>query len=169
MIRNYYTDSYKSGITVTPSDANLLDGRVQADIPQGAWKEYNLYIGTTGSVVTTNDNDASTNTTLVLRSPNTDIKIGMFVTGVGVPNDCKITNVVIALGTMTITVDKTLSIAADILLTYGFPDQNSIKVRTIENNTVTFYNPPQGEILPVSVVQVFATETNNISGLIALS
>jgi len=169
MIRNYYTDSYKSGITVTPSDANLLDGRVQADIPQGAWKEYNLYIGTTGSVVTTNDNDASTNTTLVLRSPNTDIKIDMFVTGVGVPNDCKITNVVIALGTMTITVDKTLSIAADILLTYGFPDQNSIKVRTIENNTVTFYNPPQGEILPVSVVQVFATGTNNISGLIALS
>ena len=25
MIRNYYTDSYKSGITVTPSDTLLLD------------------------------------------------------------------------------------------------------------------------------------------------
>ena len=33
----------------------------------------------------------------------------MFVAGAGVPNDCKITNVVINnLGTMAITVDKTL-------------------------------------------------------------
>ena len=93
----------------------------------------------------------------------------MFVAGAGVPNDCKITNVVITLGTMAITVDKTLGIAADILLTYGFPDENSVRVRTIDNDTVTFYNPPQGEILPVSVVQVFATGTNNISGLVALS
>ena len=46
MIRNYYTDSFKEAKIVTASDANLLDGRVQASIPQGAWKEYNLYIGT---------------------------------------------------------------------------------------------------------------------------
>ena len=169
MIRNYYTDSFKEGRVVTASDTLLIDGKTQASTPQSVWKEYNLYIGTTGSVVTTNDNDASTNGTLTLRAPNTSIKIGMFVAGAGVPNDCKITNVVITLGTMAITVDKTLGIAADILLTYGFPDENSVRVRTIDNDTVTFYNPPQGEILPVSVVQVFATGTNNISGLIALS
>ena len=45
MIRNYYTDSYKSGITVTPSDTLLLDGRTKSTTPQGAWKEYNIYIG----------------------------------------------------------------------------------------------------------------------------
>ena len=45
MIRNYYTDSYKSGIAVTPSDTLLLDGRTKSTTPQGAWKEYNIYIG----------------------------------------------------------------------------------------------------------------------------
>ena len=169
MIRNYYTDSYKEGRVVTASDTLLIDGKPQASTPQSVWKEYNLYIGTTGSVVTTNDNDASTNSTLTLRAPNRNIKINMFVAGAGVPNDCKITNIVVTLGTMVITVDKTLSIAADILLTYSFPDENSIRVRTINNDTVTFYNPIQGEVLPVSVVQVFSTGTNNISGLVALS
>jgi|TARA_R100000541_G_scaffold28638_1_gene37932 hypothetical protein len=169
MIRNYYTDSYKEGRVVTASDTLLIDGKPQASTPQSVWKEYNLYIGTTGSVVTTNDNDASTNSALTLRAPNRNIKIGMFVAGAGVPNDCKITNIVVTLGTMVITVDKTLGIAADILLTYSFPEENSIRVRTINNDTVTFYNPIQGEILPVSVVQVFTTGTNNISGLVALS
>jgi len=170
MIRNYYTDSFKEGREEVPSDVNLLDGKVQADIPQGAWGQYNLYVGIASpSTVTTNNNNASTNGTLVLKSPNSDIKINMFVGGVGVPADCKITNVTTTLGTTTIVVDKTLSIAANIALTYSFPNQNSIRVRTIQNNTLTFYNPPQGEILPVSVVQVFSTGTNNVSGLIALS
>ena len=43
MIRNYYTDSYKSGIPVAPSDTLLIDGRTKADTPIGAWKQYNLY------------------------------------------------------------------------------------------------------------------------------
>ena len=30
MIRNYYTDSYKSAIAVTPSDTLLIDGRTKA-------------------------------------------------------------------------------------------------------------------------------------------
>ena len=169
MIRNYYTDSFKEGRVVTASDTLLIDGRLQASTPQGVWKEYNLYVGTAGSVVTTNDNDASTNSTLVLRVPNTNIKIGMFFTGAGVPNDCRITNITITQGTMTLAVDKTLNIAADILLTYGFLTENSVRVRTIENNIVTFYNPTQGEILPVSIVQVFSTGTNNLAGLVALS
>ena len=37
MIRNYYTDSYKSGIPVAPSDTLLLDGRTKATTTQGAW------------------------------------------------------------------------------------------------------------------------------------
>ena len=31
MIRNYYTDSYKSGLAVTPSDTLLLDGRTKVN------------------------------------------------------------------------------------------------------------------------------------------
>jgi len=45
MIRNYYTDSYKSGLAVTPSDTLLLDGRTKSTTPQSSWKQYNLYVG----------------------------------------------------------------------------------------------------------------------------
>ena len=69
---------------------------------------------------------------------------------------------------MTLTVDKTLAIAANIALTYSFPNENSIRVGTINDNVLTFRNPVQGSILPVSVVQVFSTGTNHVSGLIAL-
>ena len=74
MIRNYYTDSYKSGIAVTPSDTLLLDGRTKSTTPQGAWKEYNIYIGNSPSalpVTTTGDNSIVSNSTNVgLASPN---------------------------------------------------------------------------------------------------
>ena len=54
MIRNYYTDSYKSGIVVTPSDTLLLDGRTKSTTPQSSWKQYNLYVGnsTTNLLIT---------------------------------------------------------------------------------------------------------------------
>ena len=45
MIRNYYTDSYKSGLVVVPSDTLLLDGRTKSTTPQSSWKQYNLYVG----------------------------------------------------------------------------------------------------------------------------
>ena len=45
MIRNYYTDAFKSGIAVTPSDTLLIDGRARATTPISYWKEYNVYIG----------------------------------------------------------------------------------------------------------------------------
>ena len=44
MIRNYYTEAYKSAIPVAPSDTLLIDGRTKADIPQGVWVEYNLLL-----------------------------------------------------------------------------------------------------------------------------
>jgi len=170
MIRNYYTDSYKDGVEVVPSDTLLLDGRTQAVIPQSNWVEYNLIVGgAPASTVTSNSNAASTNGTLILKSPNSDIKVGMFVGGVGVPADCKITAISVALGTMTITVDKTLGIAVNILLTFSFSLQNSVRVRTISNTILTFYHPVEGEVLPVSIVQVFSAGTNNVSGLVALN
>ena len=97
MIRNYYTDSYKSGIAVTPSDTLLLDGRTKSTTPQGAWKEYNIYVGNS-------------------------------------------------------------------------PAGSKMKVHTINDEVIEFVTPAQGFVLPVSVVQVYATDTEGgISNLVALS
>ena len=89
MIRNYYTDSYKSGLVVTPSDTLLLDGRTKSTTPQGSWKQYNLYVGnspTTLPVTTTVNNTIVSNSTSVgLASPNSQIKAGMRVTGGTLP------------------------------------------------------------------------------------
>ena len=89
MIRNYYTDSYKSGIPVVPSDTLLLDGRTKATTPQSSWVQYNLYVGnspTTLPVTTTVNNTVVSNSVNVgLASPNPQIKAGMRVTGGTLP------------------------------------------------------------------------------------
>ncbi len=89
MIRNYYTDSYMSAIPVTPSDTLLIDGRAIASTPQGAWKQYNIYIGNSPStlpVTTTNNNVVNNSVNVGLKSPNPLIKAGMRVTGAGLPD-----------------------------------------------------------------------------------
>ena len=172
MIRNYYTDSYMSAIPVTPSDTLLLDGATKATTPQGAWKQYNLYIGNSPStlpVTTTSDNTVVSNATAVgLASPNPLIKVGMRVTGGTLPaagvliaSVTNISNYVLA---------TAQSIAANSTLTYSYDSESKIKVHTINNEVIEFVNPIQGSILPVSVVQVYATDTGGgISGLVALS
>tara|TARA_R110002153_G_scaffold92208_2_gene224038 strand:+ start:524 stop:1042 length:519 start_codon:yes stop_codon:yes gene_type:complete len=172
MIRNYYTDSYKSGIPVTPSDTLLLDGRTKATTPQGAWLQYNLYIGNSPStlpVTTTSDNLAVANSANVgLASPNAQIKVGMRVTGGTLPAaGVLIASITNASNYVLATAS---SIAADSTLTYSYDTEASIKVHTINNEVVTFVKPAQGFVLPVSVVMVYATDTGGgISNLIALS
>tara|TARA_R110000850_G_scaffold264737_2_gene394012 strand:+ start:261 stop:2060 length:1800 start_codon:yes stop_codon:yes gene_type:complete len=171
ILANTVLDYSADGLTFTLSSPITFSAATEityAALNQSSWKEYNLYIGSSPGQVTTNDNNASTDGNLILKSPNPAIKVNMFVGGTGVPADCKITSVTTALGTMTLTVDKTLAIAANIALTYSFPNENSIRVGTINDNVLTFRNPVQGSILPVSVVQVFSTGTNHVSGLIAL-
>ena len=172
MIRNYYTDSYKSGIPVTPSDTLLLDGRAKATTPQGAWLQYNLYIGNSPSslpVTTTSDNLVVANSANVgLASPNAQVKAGMRVTGGTLPAaGVLIASVTNASNYVLATAS---SIAADSTLTYSYDTEASIKVHTINNEVVTFVKPAQGFVLPVSVVMVYATDTGGgISNLIALS
>ena len=172
MIRNYYTDSYMSAIPVTPSDTLLLDGATKATTPQGAWKQYNLYIGNspgTLPVTTTSDNTVVSNATAVgLASPNPLIKVGMRVTGGTLPAAgvliASVTNV------SNYVLATAQSIAANSTLTYSYDSESKIKVHTINNEVIEFVNPIQGSILPVSVVQVYATDTGGgISGLVALS
>ena len=172
MIRNYYTDSYQSAIPVVPSDTLLIDGRAKATTPQGAWLQYNLYIGNSPSglpVTTTSDNTVVTNATAVgLASPNPLVKAGMRVTGGTLPaagvliaSVTNISNYVLA---------TAQSIAADSTLTYSYDSESKIKVHTINNEVIEFVNPIQGSILPVSVVQVYSTDTGGgISNLVALS
>ena len=161
MIRNYYTDSYKSGISVTPSDTLLLDGRTKATTPQGSWKQYNLFIGnspTTLPVTTTvNNNTVSNSTNVGLKSPNPQIKAGMRVTGGTLPA----AGVLIASVTdaSNYVLASASSIAADSTLTYSYDTEATLKVHTINDEVVTFVKPAQGFVLPVSVVQVYATGT----------
>ena len=172
MIRNYYTDSYKSAIPVTPSDTLLIDGRAKATTPQGAWVQYNLYIGNSPStlpVTTTSDNTIVSNATAVgLASPNPLIKSGMRVTGGTLPAAgvliASVTNV------SNYVLATAQSIAANSTLTYSYDSESKIKVHTINNEVIEFVNPIQGSILPVSIVQVYATDTEGgISNLVALS
>ena len=172
MIRNYYTEAYKSAIVATPSDTLLIDGRTKAEVPQGAWKEYNLYIGdspATLPVTTTTDNTIVSNSTNVgLKSPNPLIKAGMLVKGTGLP-DAGLT-IASVTDASNYVLSASDSIAADATLTYTYAASAKLKVLTVENQAITFDNPVKGEILPVSVVQVFATGTEGgVENLIALS
>ena len=137
-------------------------------INQGSWKEYNLFVGTApgadGSTITTANNNASTNTALVLKSPNPLIQAGMNVGGTGVPAGTKVASVT---NSSNFTLDQTVSIAANITLTYSFDVLPSISVLTADNKTATFTNPAQGFVLPVSVVQITGV-AGGISNLIAL-
>lgn len=172
MIRNYYTDSYKSGIVVTPSDTLLLDGRTKSTTPQSSWKQYNLYVGnspTTLPVTTTGNNLVVSNSANVgLASPNPQIKAGMRVTGGTLPA----AGVLIASVTnaSNYVLAAASSIAADSTLTYSYDTEAILKVHTVNDEVVTFVKPAQGFVLPVSVVQVYSTGTGGgVTDLIALS
>jgi hypothetical protein len=172
MIRNYYTDSYKSAIPVTPSDTLLIDGRTKSTTPQGAWVQYNIYVGNSPSslpATTTSNNSVVSNSTNVgLASPNPLIKAGMRVTGGTLPA----AGILIASVTdsSNYVLASSQSIAVNSTLTYSYDSEAKIKVHTINNEVIEFVNPIQGSILPVSVVQVYATDTaGGISDLVALS
>ena len=113
--------------------------------------------------------NTGTNATAVgLASPNPLVKAGMRVTGGTLPaagvliaSVTNISNYVLA---------TAQSIAADSTLTYSYDSESKIKVHTINNEVIEFANPIQGSILPVSVVQVYSTDTGGgISNLVALS
>jgi hypothetical protein len=167
MIRNYYTEAYSSAVVPSVSDTLLIDGRTKAEVPQGAWKQYNIYVGDSPAslpVTTTTDNNTVTNSTNVgLKSPNPLIKAGMIVKGTGLP----VASVTDASNYVLASAD---SIAADATLTYTYAASAKIKVLTVNNEQITFNNPIKGEILPVSVVQVYSTGTEGgVENLVALS
>jgi hypothetical protein len=168
MIRNYYTEAFKNGIAPSLVGGQLIDGRVQANIPQGAWKEYCLYIGSSpapflgsgGGVAITG---IGTGVDLGVGKVTPDMLVynttqnNLFIGVVGTVNDP---------GDFTLNANIPVAIAANDVLTFVYPDAPSISVLTIDNQTVTITNPAQGFVLPLSVVQITNT-SNGLSDIIA--
>ena len=124
-------------------------------INQSSWKEYNLFIGTVPSPITIQNNIAVTGgQILTLNTPDTRIQAGMTVGGIGIPAGITITAIAADGITLTVTGAAIGTLAANALLTYSFSVLPSISVLTINNQTVTFTNPAEGFVLPISVVQI---------------
>jgi len=177
MIRNYYTDAFKSGIPVTPSDTLLLDGRTKATTPISYWEEYNIYIGTSpvqqdnfGGNTSATSNVANTGQAIVtIKVDNPRIQAKMTVHGTNVPSGATVLSVQNS-KQFTLSANITTQITDGTVLTFSFAVIPSIKVHTINDEVITFSNPVAGSILPVSVVQVYETDTEGgITDLVALS
>jgi hypothetical protein len=124
-------------------------------INQSSWKEYNLFIGTVPSPITIQNNIAVTGgQILTLNTPDTRIQAGMTVGGIGIPAGITITAIAADGITLTVTGAAIGTLAANALLTYSFSVLPSISVLTVDNETLTFTNPAEGFILPVSAVEI---------------
>ena len=138
-------------------------------INQSSWKEYNLFIGTVPSPITIQNNIAVTGgQILTLNTPDTRIQAGMTVGGIGIPAGITITAIAADGITLTVTGAAIGTLAANALLTYSFSVLPSISVLTINNQTVTFTNPAEGFVLPISVVQITGL-AGGLSNLIAVN
>ena len=138
-------------------------------INQSSWKEYNLFIGTVPSPITIQNNIAVTGgQILTLNTPDTRIQAGMTVGGIGIPAGITITTIAADGITLTVAGAAIGTLAANALLTYSFSVLPSITVLTINNQTVTFTNPAEGFVLPISVVQITGL-AGGLSNLIAVN
>ena len=152
-------------------------------IAQSSWKEYSLYIGTSplqqndfGAVTSATANLAAAGqreVTIKVSNPYIGLTTNNFITGSGpnVYDDGVLVGKVTQVDNST-TFDLVSNLAADIvdgsILTFAFDELPSITVLTVDNKTVTFTNPAQGFVLPVSVVQVISF-TGGLANLIALN
>jgi hypothetical protein len=138
-------------------------------INQSSWKEYNLFIGTVPSPITIQNNIAVTaGQILTLNTPDPRIQAGMTVGGIGIPAGITITTIAADGITLTVAGAAIGTLAANALLTYSFSVLPSITVLTINNQTVTFTNPAEGFVLPISVVQITGL-AGGLSNLIAVN
>ena len=145
------------------------------NVNQNSWREYSLFIGTQpsqgnnfGSVTSaTSGPNISSNgqPDVTFRVSNPYIQVGMNVYDDGV-----LVGVVASITTanqIALVANLAADIVIDSVLTFAFSVLPSVSVLTIDNKTVTFTNPAQGFVLPVSVVQVTSV-AGGLSNLIAL-
>ena len=143
------------------------------NVNQNSWKEYSLFIGTQpsqgnnfGSVTSATANAAAAAQKVVTyKVANPYVQSGMNVYDDGVL--VGVVDVVNTANQVTLVDNLAALIANDSVLTFSFSVLPSVSVLTVDNQTMTFTNPAQGFVLPVSVVQVTAV-AGGLSNLIAL-
>ena len=168
---------HSANTTVTLNKSIAMNaGQVQTffNIAQSSWKEYNLYIGSSpanysvgvGAQVTQGIASASgAGSILTIKTANTLVAAGQLIYDDGV-----LIGVVASIdGTdKVITTANPIPAVADLsIIDFVNPGPASVSVLTASNQTMTFTNPAEGFVLPVSVVQVTAT-ANSLGNLIAL-
>jgi hypothetical protein len=68
--------------------------------------------------------------------------------------------------TATLSIATTVEIPQGTVLSFGYSTISNIKVTTIDNVDVIITNPPQNEIIPLDVAQVWA-QSQNVSQITA--
>ena len=143
-------------------------------VNQNSWREYSLYIGTQpsqgnnfGSVTSATANAAAAAQVVVTyKVSNPYLQVGMNVYDDGV-----LVGVIATITTanqFSLVNNLAALIANDSILTFSFSVLPSVSVLTIDNRTITFTNPAQGFVLPVSVVQITAL-AGGLTNIIAVS
>jgi len=139
------------------------------NVNQNSWKEYSLYIGTQPSQTVTsaiaNARDAA-QAVVTWKVSNPYVQVGM-----NVYDDGLLIGVVATVTTsnqVSLVANLAAAIVADSVLTFAFSVLPSVSVLTIDNQTLTFTNPAEGFVLPVSVVQVTGV-AGGLTNLIALN
>jgi len=138
------------------------------NVNQNSWREYSLFIGTQpsqGLISETANAAAAAQAIVTWKVSNPYIQVGMNVYDDGVL--IGVVGTVTTANQISLVANLAALIANDSVLTFSFSVLPSISVLTIDNKTVTFTNPAQGFVLPVSVVQVTAV-AGGLSNLIAL-
>ena len=138
------------------------------NVNQNSWKEYSLFIGTQpsqGLISETANAAAAAQPIVTWKVSNPYVQVGMNVYDDGVL--IGVVGTVTTANQISLVANLAALIANDSVLTFSFSVLPSVSVLTIDNKTVTFTNPAQGFVLPVSVVQVTAV-AGGLSNLIAL-
>jgi hypothetical protein len=138
------------------------------NVNQNSWREYSLFIGTQpsqGLISETANAAAAAQPIVTWKVSNPYIQVGMNVYDDGVL--IGVVGTVTTANQISLVANLAALIANDSVLTFSFSVLPSVSVLTIDNKTVTFTNPAQGFVLPVSVVQVTAV-AGGLSNLIAL-
>jgi len=143
------------------------------NVNQNSWKEYSLYIGTSpeqgnnfGSITSGTANlAAAAQNQITIKVSNPYVQVGMTVYDDGVLIGTVLS--VVNSSTFNLAAVLAAAVVVDSVLTFSFSVLPSVSVLTIDNRTVTFTNPAQGFVLPVSVVQVTGI-AGGLSNLIAL-
>ena len=175
---NLFVDQVVHGAntTVTLNKAIQMDaGQVLTFfyVNQNSWRQYSLYVGTQpsqsnnfGSVTSATANAAAAAQKVVTyKVANPYIQSGMNVYDdgvlIGIVDDITTAN------QFNLVNNLAALVANDSVLTFAFSVLPSVSVLTIDNQTLTFTNPAQGFVLPVSVVQITAL-VGGLTNVIAL-